>query len=298
MFLNKLNSIKPILKKLISFKVYGNIRLYDYLYVIYMKFFYRRKGVKFDVHITEHCNLNCKSCSHFSPLAQKEFANVESFEKDIKRMSELFHKKIYKICLLGGEPLLHPQILDFIHIAYKYSPKAQRELVTNGLLLLKQTDEFWKTCQQTNTIINVTNYPVDIKIEEIKKKAKSENVKLIIELNIKEFKKPDYDFNGEQNIKKNYKYCSSAIHCTQLNDGKLTPCPQVAYIRHLNSYFGLNLEVSEKDYMNIHTAKSKTEILKFLRHPIPFCRYCNLKTMDSVNEWGISKKELKEWKTM
>ena len=30
-------------------------------------------GFWLEVHLAEHCNLNCKGCSHFSPLAEKEF---------------------------------------------------------------------------------------------------------------------------------------------------------------------------------------------------------------------------------
>ena len=25
---------------------------------------------KIDIHLTDHCNLNCKGCTHFSPLAE------------------------------------------------------------------------------------------------------------------------------------------------------------------------------------------------------------------------------------
>jgi organic radical activating enzyme len=265
--------------------------------VVYIRLFYRYKGLKFDVHLTEHCNLNCKSCSHFSSLAPKEFADVDVFEKDMKRITELFQKKIYKICLLGGEPLLHPQLLDFVNIAYKYAPKTERQLITNGLLLLKQNNEFWRIFRETNTIINITNYPVNIKYEEIKTKCKSENVQLILEPVIKDFKKYDYDFNGSQSIKKNYKYCSDAINCAQLNNGRLCLCQQVAYIHHFNNYFDLNLEITDKDYIDIHKAKSKRSVLKYMRNPIPFCKYCSLKTRGMVSEWGISKKELNEWKT-
>lgn len=26
--------------------------------------------LQFEVHVTEHCNLNCRQCAHFSPLAK------------------------------------------------------------------------------------------------------------------------------------------------------------------------------------------------------------------------------------
>lgn len=293
-----LNKIKSFVNKLFSFKVYGNNSAYDYFYVVYMRFLYRQKGLKFDVHLTEHCNLNCKSCSHFSPLSPKEFADVNNFEKDMKRIAELFPTKFYKICLLGGEPLLHPQVLDFIRIAHKYAPRVERQLITNGILLLKQDDIFWQTCRETNTILNITNYPIKLNYEEIRKKAQLERVQLLLEPLSKTFKKYDYDFTGSQSVQKNYKYCVEAINCAQLNDGKLWLCPQAAYIRHFNNYFGLDLEVSENDYIDIHKAQSRKEILNYMHNPIPFCRYCSFKTRETVAKWEISKKDIAEWKTI
>lgn len=49
-----------------------------------------RKKIKFEVHITEHCNLNCKYCFHFSPLAKEEYLTLEEYERDLARLSELF----------------------------------------------------------------------------------------------------------------------------------------------------------------------------------------------------------------
>ena len=37
--------------------------------------------IRFIVDIVDHCNLNCKCCGHFSPLAQKSFLDKETFEK-------------------------------------------------------------------------------------------------------------------------------------------------------------------------------------------------------------------------
>jgi hypothetical protein len=36
------------------------------------------------------------------------------------------------------------------------------------------------------------------------------------------------------------------------------------------------------------------EILDFLCKPAPFCKYCNIRKQNKI-EWGISKKERKEW---
>ena len=66
--------------------------------------------ISFEYHLADHCNLNCKGCDHFSPIAETKLTEFTQFKKDINRMSELFEKKAKSIHILGGEPLLNPEI--------------------------------------------------------------------------------------------------------------------------------------------------------------------------------------------
>ena len=36
-----------------------------------------------EVHLADHCNLNCRSCDHYSPLSKECFPNFEKVEKDL-----------------------------------------------------------------------------------------------------------------------------------------------------------------------------------------------------------------------
>ena len=87
-------------------------------------------------HLVDHCNCNCAGCSHFSPLADPWFENLEDFKRDFKKLSEM--TEVQLIRLMGGEPLLHPQVGDFLKITRELFPKSQIQLVTNGLLLKKR----------------------------------------------------------------------------------------------------------------------------------------------------------------
>ena len=41
-------------------------------------------------HVTDHCNLNCKGCTHFSNIAEKHFADPEAYRRDLDRLTEVF----------------------------------------------------------------------------------------------------------------------------------------------------------------------------------------------------------------
>ena len=71
-------------------------------------------------HLTDHCNLSCVRCSHFSPLAKSSFfIDVHLFERDCCRLAELTGGDVDEIQLSGGEPLLHPEVENLPYIVRK-----------------------------------------------------------------------------------------------------------------------------------------------------------------------------------
>jgi len=102
-----------------------------------------RKHLVFEVDIARHCNLNCRGCLHFSPLSKPKFLDISSYQKDICRLSKVFGGQAEKISLMGGEPLLNPDIIQYVKIARTYFPNAKLLILTNGVLLDRMPEEFF-----------------------------------------------------------------------------------------------------------------------------------------------------------
>ena len=255
-----------------------------------------RKYLQFEVHLADHCNLNCASCSHFSPISHEHYLNCETFEQDCKRLYELTHGKIERMHLVGGEPLLHPELIKILTIAGKYFNDGVVEIITNGILLLKQPKEFWEACKENKITIMITNYPIKLDDEKIKELAK--NYKIDLEYlggEEKTFHLIPLDINGKQDPEESFRKCGAKNLCIQLKDGKLFTCHTAAHIKIFSDYFKKELYTSENDYIDIYKARNLKEILKFLSKAIPFCRYCNISDAKSGIEWGISDKKITEW---
>jgi sulfatase maturation enzyme AslB (radical SAM superfamily) len=122
--------------------------------------------------ITDHCNLNCVSCTVCSPIAEKNNFSKESLSSDINRMNELTGGKVGTIRILGGEPLLHPDLLFVVSELRKKFKRGIISLITNGILLLKESDEFWKCCKRNAVLVQVSYYPINLNYKEINKKAR------------------------------------------------------------------------------------------------------------------------------
>ena len=257
----------------------------------------RKTKFIFDVSVVDSCNLNCVGCAAFSPLCKDVFLEISSFERDIKRIGELSKGEIGYLRLSGGEALQHPKLVEILEISRRYLKKGEIAIITNGVLLNKQVASFWESCKANDIKIYITPYPIKLDIEPIMDMAKKYDVDLewfsVGDKNF--FRKLPLNIKGEGNIIENFKRCINSNTCVVLRDGKIYACGTPAVIKYFNSYFGQDFKVSEKDYIDIHTATSKDEILDFVCKPIPFCRYCDVDNMEFGIEWGISKKEIGEW---
>ncbi|WP_020003378.1 radical SAM protein [Brachyspira innocens] len=251
-----------------------------------------------DIDIVRHCNLNCYSCNHFSQLAKQEYYNIEIFENDIKRLYELSNGLIKKFHILGGEPLLNKNCKDYFYLVRKYFKNSSIWLITNGILLPKQDESFWLSCQENNVEIHPTKYPIKIDWDNIKRICSNYNVILSFfndENVLKESVKTILNLDGTSNIFDNFTNCYLANNCLNLSDGKLFTCGLPANINAFNSYFSMNIKVTEHDYIDIYKAKDYNEILQFLAKPMPFCRYCDITKWHGIGRWETSKRNIEEY---
>lgn len=125
-----------------------------------VKFFKKVKPkLKFmEVLVSNYCNLNCRCCSHFSNIVtEKKLLSVDEFETYLVQL----RKKVREIAtfqLLGGEPLLHPQLDEFVSLTRRYFPGSHIDVVTNGLLLQKISQKLIDAMVLSNAIFFISQY--------------------------------------------------------------------------------------------------------------------------------------------
>ena len=128
-----------------------------------------------ELHVTDHCNLNCKSCSHYAPVADEYYISLEELEgyyNNIKNRGLIFFSTLR---LMGGEPLLHPHITEIIELSRAYFSDINIVLVSNGIIIKEMPQKFWDACQRNNIIISVTKYPININYNNLMTFVKNKN---------------------------------------------------------------------------------------------------------------------------
>ena len=90
---------------------------------------------KIYIEITNNCNLQCSFCS---PVTKpRHFMTISEFEHIL---AEVAPKTDYIYLHVKGDPLLHPNLHDFLKLAEKYNLKVN--LTTNGTLFPKLVNKF------------------------------------------------------------------------------------------------------------------------------------------------------------
>ncbi len=93
-----------------------------------------KKYKKIYIEITNNCNLKCSFCSEVK--RKRRFMTTEEFENILIKIKDYTD---YIYLHIKGEPLLHPNIIEFLHLADKYNLKVN--LTTNGTLFSKVAKE-------------------------------------------------------------------------------------------------------------------------------------------------------------
>jgi len=261
-----------------------------------------RKDLNFIYHLYDSCNLNCKGCDHFSPVSKKGYPSVEKCEQEFRRFSEIMGDSIVKIGLMGGEPLLNPDAGQYLVIARKYFPKALIRLVTNGLLLDRQSEAFWKICKDNRIVIEYTKYPIDgIDYQKRREIAQEHGVTIHSydgdrDAYIKDLYFEPFDLTGSQDVIETFRHCTLANYCIQLLDGRLYTCTPAANVFRLSDHYDLGIYPAPEDSLDIYDETlTKERVAKFLASPIPLCRFCDLGRRTFGHPWRQSQATVYEY---
>lgn len=240
----------------------------EYSFMLYEDFNYLQY---IELHLTNHCNLNCAGCSHFVPLIPKEDeVDFGKLKKGLLRLKELV-SHISVIRIMGGEPFLSPDLLECCTFIRHLYPYAYITVATNGSLIQKSMHkEMIQTLKEQDIVLDVTCYPVLYeKYDEIAGFLKKNQLKFHMDIR--------WGMCPVLHADTQHKFRLDSVEltceCVNLYKDKLYPCPLIAFISYFNKYY--NQKYPEDEGVNIYKVTSFDNLYKELFKTKELCDYCN-----------------------
>lgn len=247
------------------------------------------KNSSLEVMVVDHCNLNCRSCDHCSPILKPWLYDIEAFKKDLAILKKNF-RPLKLIKFLGGEPFLNKNLLEFLSFTRKMYPRAHIKILTNGTLLPKDSDPFWEISNKLRIEILISWYlPLGLnkfeKYSRLNKRLDFFRVTTFFEGIL--FKNPLE--------KSSYKICKLKDNCTTLRDGIIYKCSEGYSCKKLSDFFNLdyplgNMSIDIRKQFNGNLYKN------FRKKEAEQCKYCTYQFRDIIRkDWNQSEKKPEEW---
>lgn len=225
-----------------------------------------------EYHVTDHCNMNCKYCEHYSGLCKDAtFVEPERLLNDLTQLKKHV-KHINKIRILGGEPLLHKELSKFVEGTRKLYPTSKIRIVTNGLLVTQMSDDLCKCIIENDAAISISYYPPLVgHIEKLDKFLENKGVTHYISnlmdcFTCKQVLKPH---DEELRI---FNQCYQST-CHNVYGGKLGVCFLPFMTKYFNDYYDESIPAGETVDL-YDESLSYESIIKYLHKPIERCKYC------------------------
>jgi MoaA/NifB/PqqE/SkfB family radical SAM enzyme len=112
-----------------------------------------RAPIEAQLIVTRRCNLSCGYCSEYD-----NFSTPIPLQTLKQRIDALHRLRVVNIALLGGEPLLHPEIDEVVAYANR---QAQVSLTTNGFLLSDEIIERLNRARLSNLQVSIDTLAPD-----------------------------------------------------------------------------------------------------------------------------------------
>ena len=236
-----------------------------------------------EIDIVIGCNLKCEQCSHLSPF-RRGIVPAD----DVLQWFRLWSEKILpkKLDILGGEPLLHPELPRILRESKEIWPQTEIELVTNGFMFSKVSQDVFHALEETQISVIISDHSNSESEKEkfaeaisklrgysIRHKIRKSNRKWIVQYD----KTPDgVPRMFSSNPRKAWDMCLSKT-CISLANNKLYKCAVLASIIEGVSENSLKKEnwTNALSYQPLTLDASREEIVEHLmQREIRACTIC------------------------
>jgi len=225
-----------------------------------------------EVHIVDHCNLRCDGCCSMSPFLPEWYIDPEDLRRDLASARRCLAPTWFK--LVGGEPLLHPELIPCLKIARDSHISEIVSVTTNGILLDRMPDELWMFADA----MTISLYPKPTLPRTTVELVNAKSMHYGVHVNWKRqdmFVEMDRDvpIDDPRVTRSAWSECWLRHRCHMLSKGRFYACTRPA---HFQTYYGGGIDFSH-DGVPLHDGSELVrEIHEYLIRdtPLDACSWC------------------------
>jgi len=227
--------------------------------------------------ITNKCTLNCLNCDAYIPYHTE--AQTDEFDLIVKSYEKIMDACGYVeiVNLLGGEPLLHPDITKITRYFVNDNRCGQVVIISNGTIM--PSAELVEVLKSPRCALRISDYGgLSRRKEEIIELCRKEHIRLEV-TNYQFWDKLPLIQDTKDSLEQlDKKYDSCITNTLYIKRGKVFQCAYTAGLSGLSEQI---LPDFESNYIDIHEDSKDvvSEIQKFAqqihnRTHLNACRYC------------------------
>lgn len=247
-------------------------------YPLYVKRFQENGLVlpTLEVFITERCTLRCRDCSHlikhYDSPQDYDMENIITYLDNVLSVIDYAEE----ILILGGEPLLHPELPKLIMHCKNAEKIGDITIISNGTVV--PGINVLETMKQAKARLRLSDYgELSRNIVKARQLCEEYGVECFalreLWTNMGEIRRHDYDLNE---LKKMFADCPFAFSVLLLQ-GKIFRCVHVAHLNNLNRIDSKDHDCIDFTNLSKEDIPCKREALKKYMNIdyLEGCRYCN-----------------------
>jgi organic radical activating enzyme len=226
-----------------------------------------------EVNAVHHCNLSCRGCSHLSPVIPKSFADPKIVYRDLSQLGAYYSAR--HVRLLGGEPLLHHNLLELIAATRAAGITECIRILTNGILLPSAPEEFWESVDEIQVSLYTGAALDHPQLQRMEDAARDHGVKLEIR-EFTHFREPYSEVGtpNDQLVRRVFETCQIAHiwQCHTIYNGRFYLCPQTVFLRAVLT----DAHLPEEGLLIDSRPDFSRRLKEYIERDIPFvaCSYC------------------------
>ncbi len=229
----------------------------------------------FELIITTQCSLNCKGCSNMMPEYKSRksayFREKNAILRDIDAFTETVDE-ILNCRILGGEPLLHPDIAEILEYLLSKKNIGSIHIITNGTIIPKE--KLIDVLKNHRVIVIFSDYGQNSRsLKGACNVLEQEKIRYQINQNLKWSDLGNMEIRqaSREKLRKQRKACQFC--CKTYLNGRLHLCPRSAFGTDLG-YFDYDDEYIEMAELEISERRKRIAYLIYTKPYLKACAHC------------------------